>query len=53
LEGRRCLLDVLNPWRLRRVPGAEGGYIFRTVALFLVGCAILPRLDRLWYLLSG
>ena len=30
---------------LRRVPGAEEGYIFRTVAVFLVGCAILPRIN--------
>ena len=34
-----------QPLRLRRVPGAEEGYIFRTVAVFLVGCAILPRIN--------
>ena len=52
-EAKRQILDVLSPWRLRRVPRAEGGYIFRTVTFFLVGCAILPRIDEFWYRSSG
>lgn len=52
-EAEPQVLDVLSPWRLRRVPRAEGGYIFRTVTFFLVGCAILPRIDEFWYRSSG
>lgn len=52
-DARRRGLDVLSPWKLRRAPGAEEGYIFRTVAFFLVGCASLPRTDGSWYRSSG
>jgi hypothetical protein len=39
-------LEKLNPRSLRRAAGVERGYLFRVVALFLVGCAFLPESDR-------